>query len=70
MTEPLALDLKKAAEIAGCSVGHLRNEWRAHRLSFKNKGTASNPFYIVMYAELKRWLDEEVPAAVPGRRAS
>lgn len=65
MTEPLALDLKKAAAMVGCTPVHLRNEWRAGRISLKDKGTKGKPRYIVMYAELKRWLEQEVPTAVP-----
>lgn len=55
------LTLKDAAVIAACSDDHLRNEWRAHRLSLVRLGSRK---YRVRESELQRWMSE-LPDAIP-----
>lgn len=66
----IAVTLAEGAQMVGCTPQHLRDEWRAGRLSLKDKGTGKNPVYLVLVSELERWL-EDMPTAVPkGRVAS
>lgn len=69
MTEPIALTLDQAGALVGRTARHLRDEWRAGRLSLIDVGTKSRPAYRVRPSELRRWFDAHPAAEPKGRTA-
>lgn len=68
MTERV-LTLAKAAERYGVSPSHLRDEWKAARLTVHDIGTGKRPMLRVDVDEMERWWAAQ-PVAIPGKRRS